>query len=706
MNPEQDRLADLRSVSALLLERYVPSPDADAWLTAGYRLCETDLGVLAMLGPNGVGVADVRAATHRASIDPVCLLLAGLQGHVREQNLKVAIGLPPAARDLPLLLAASAVLADTLARALSPDDRATGVLVVTPDLSIRGQYLNLYVGNECLDDAKPGTRLKASGDREILRPWMQSAQSRARRGTSRDRAARVAKRQSADSGVCFFRPSGPLPQHLAFRPGMLVLDLRYARWVQRAGDLAAWAGAAFGGPQIALYTLGDSDTWGALQDAGFSDFPLDHAAIQESLAQTPMRGFQSGSIDWQVAAAAEFTDRRHRVSLVSGNQAIDRALVGIGELLHRYRDHESLDLHRARWLLATLTQVPVPIEWYERAAVNAGRSTLRRMIERLGNLDRGSDIPASVIGTLKMYLEQVRAGLQADNPRVGALREQLATIHARPAVGDTLVLVRDRTMQQAMTSWLLLEGTQNEPWAEGVSVVACADYAPMANTRVATIVINGAFPRRYRWIAGAALAEEVIFLLYSHEMDIVERQLEYVYGGGHIRSRSSQVGRVLGSNINPTLPQGPGRLIIPVLRLDKPQKIATAVNEPEGDEYRLENLASMLEELTLPPVTSEAQFSLQDKDEPSEDFDDSTDVEQVECLRFEAESRMRGPGTVWIPVDGTVEIIRTSAKDSLLRVATNEVTVGDVMVLGGNENREGLFERMVSLADEQPERKG
>ena len=89
------------------LSPHVFPSSSPMWLASLGCTVTDDVGALALLGPGGLRV---RGSTHRLNPDAFALSLASLASTGRGTNLKLALGLPPGARHLVLLIAATNVL--------------------------------------------------------------------------------------------------------------------------------------------------------------------------------------------------------------------------------------------------------------------------------------------------------------------------------------------------------------------------------------------------------------------------------------------------------------------------------------------------------------------------------------------------------------------------------------------------------------------
>ncbi|MCA1630071.1 MAG: hypothetical protein LC774_07000, partial [Acidobacteria bacterium] len=273
---------------------------------------------------------------------------------------------------------------DVLLRCANQNTEVGGkVLVISPDLDVRSRYCDLYVQSNPLDNAYPGSRMLPTGDIISLQ---------------RDRDI------THSNGVCFFLPGLQLPKKIYFTPSMILLDLRYARWSKRSLDLVSWATKIKGkAGLLALYSIGDRDTYSALNKNNFIDLPFDHAAIATCIERVQRHSSPQKelSVDWRIGDAPAYLKRKHEIIKIQNGDSVSELVSKLGGLLDEHSRVESPDLNRARWLLAMFSQIPVPLVWYEQAARSLGRSTLRRMISYLGIKSRHLQGLGAVMQTLR-----------------------------------------------------------------------------------------------------------------------------------------------------------------------------------------------------------------------------------------------------------------------------------------------------------------
>lgn len=667
-----------------------------------------DLGVLALLGPGGVSIAGVDSRA-RIVPDSSTVYLTALADSVRATGTRLAIGLPPFGRHLPLLFAVTSLLADTLkifAQSGGGRTHAGGVLVITHDLELRSRYCDVRVGMEAFDDTYPGSRLLPDGRRVMLRPGLNPV---------------------GNSGVCFFLPPVSLPQKINFTPSLIVLDLRYSQWPLRSRDLSRWAMSidARAGV-VALYTIGDQDTRASLGDARYCDVPFDHAAIATCATRVSriVPSALDGPIEWGLSEAPERLARAHVISDVQNSTDIEQLLTDLSQLLDEHQHSDNLDLQRATWILAVARQMPVPMIWYEEAARTLGRSPLKRLIERLGSMSRDERQLGPVVQTVRMGLQRLYDRLDHMNPRADAMRSQIAKVSVQAGERGVLVLVRDRTVERALRNWLTLDAFSSVDWIQRVTVSSCTTYARNAARRFEVALVNGALPRRYRWIAGASLGDTVHFIAYSEEVPFIDAQLLDVYGEPAIRRRATQRAGAIGAL--------PGASSVSTIKTDHPDdnvhalRVVRPARRPEpGDvaherpakprRVTREELAREWQELAQVKIAKKAEAAARGAawlEDPGDDevpgvpvggdADHGDHGEPTECFRFDVMSRTRGSGVIWFPRDHVIEFMRPTESDDIQRDVARALSVGDVVLRVDEGGRSSVFDHIVELAESQP----
>jgi hypothetical protein len=689
---------------------YEPSPDAPVWMEVFASGAHADLGVLALLGPGGVSVAGIDGSA-RVVPDPSTLYIAAFTDGARATGRRLAVGLPPFGRHLPLLFAVTALLADKLETFVrdSASSRA-GVLVITPDLEIRSRYCDVRIGAEPLDHTYPGSRLRPDGTRLMLSPEAE---------------------RTANSGVCFFLPQIALPTRIEFAPALIILDVRYGQWTRRTHDLARWASSIDQrAGVVALYTIGDPEARAALTEARYTDLPLDHTAIATCASRVSRvsGSHSSSSIEWTLAEAPGYLARKHRIVEITDCTEVERLLTDLAQLLDEFQGTDNLDLQRATWILAVLRQMPVPMIWYEEASRSLGRAPLRRLIGRLGNLSRDDRGAGAVVQTVRMGLQRLYERLEQANPRAETVKRQLEELRTITLASDIVVVVRDRTVERALKSWIAVGAFPDADWLQQVTVLACPAYVRSATHRFGAALINGAFPRRYRWIAGASLASDVRFIAYEQETRFIEAQLLDIYGATAIRQRAVRRIQVLTGS-SPAAPSagmsgkgnGKADVVLPELQIIRPPR-RPDVDEAAKDKTRKlravtrEELAKEWEQLQRTKAAEGAKAEARrlvgfedpgGEDAPgvsgSNDDGSADDGESSECLRIDVVSRTRGSGVMWLAPEYVVEFIRPGEGDDILRNVSRTLTPGDVVLRVDEEGRASVFDHVVELAEGQPQ---
>src|SRR5205823_3676929 len=109
---------------------------------------------------------------------------------------------------------------------------------------------------------------------------------------------------------------------------------------------------------------------------------LDHMAVTEVASVCGSASTAAGSLDLSILPSTKFLQRTHELILIPDYET-EKLLADARQIISAEKRADDPGLNRARWILATLAQMPVPVTWYERTARDLGRSTLKRLVDRL-----------------------------------------------------------------------------------------------------------------------------------------------------------------------------------------------------------------------------------------------------------------------------------------------------------------------------------
>jgi len=521
------------------------------------------------------------------------------------------------------------------------------------------------------------------------------------------------KARLTDEGVCFFLPSLALPTSVTIDPDLVILDMRFARWVKRVPDLCRWARALWKqAGLVAIYTTGDRETAVSLNTAGFSEFPFDHRAIETCVQKCTRPHPETAvcSVDWRLGDAAPALSRTHEIHGLIAPK-IDTLVADIIGVLEQHRDKASPDLNRARWLLATLCSLPVPTAWYDSTAAEIGRFTFTKLIDSLGARSRFEEGLGAVAQTLKLLFSELLAEMKKENPRCHPLTTLLKDLANDDEMHAIHILTRDKTSARALDTWLSVAACPGESWLEKTEIYACGSYSPVPIAGLGTVVC-GPFPRRYRWLAGASLGNAVHFLAYGHETEIVRQQLEVVYAQNGAEARCRQRDQAVSAMLNcridtDTAHESP----IASLRLKVPPG-ETRGTAREGAPAAATSLSGLGDQWTTSQKVVEPSLKREEPtwyadpgdDDPDSEFEvAAADPEVLKtCVLITVRSCADGRGTVVLPRDAAIDCVRLSVDEELRRVSAGDLKQGDVILLLGATKRAGVFETIVDLAERQP----
>lgn len=687
------------------LSSYLPEEGSPEWFSQLAKLTLRTYGVSSLLGPSGINANISDNQRSRIQLDSMAVYLAGLADRTRMSGQKIAVGCPPIARHLPLMLATSAVCANTLDNYINQKKLPHhGVLVISYDLDVRSKYCDLFIQSTQIDEAYPGSRLRPSGDLVAL--------------------SRIESRKKHE-GVCFYLPFGTPPNHIRLDPGLVILDLRHPRATKKAIEILKWVNEFDKKVGIlGIYWIGDIETQKQLIEMGYIDLPIDQSAIATSLTKTKTKELQKNNVivDWETSTAPSYLSRKHELIHVKNADDIETILSDIGKMLNTKSGLSNPDLNRSRWIFAILTTLPVPLIWYEMAARSLGRFTLHRLISWLGKGNINSDL-APLIQSIRMQFEKLYEILNKSNPRKEALLDIFDKLIRENEEDSSkiLLLTRDKTIQRAVQTWLEMEVFPKKDTLVNLDVKACSEYIPDNNYKYKESIIIGSFPRRQRWLANANLGQVVNFLLYRHEKNIIEQQLLGVYGESARNYRRKKREEAIQSlsqikNNNQDYQDSP----IPPLELTGQENFALQKPNTASDKPIVLNGLDKLAEAWAEKQRILAEENLKEQETQWEEdmfSDDSPDdlvlnddqsvnywgVSETDCIKVEVESSIRGTGIIWLYVDDIIECIRPTSSEDIIRITPRSLKLHDIMIRFEEGTRGSLFDRIIELAEGQPE---
>ena len=678
--------------------------EAPEWLFALEKVCESDLGMLALASPTGVNVGESSRSSDRLWPDLPCMLMAGLAGRIRDRKKRVAVGLPPKARDIPLFLACTTVLRNVFSSDDSSLSRgARGVLVVSPDVSLRSKYCDLYVGTEHIDASFPGSRMLYTGKLQTLNASALSQNV---------------------SGVCFFLPHRrTMPTKIAIIPDLVIMDLRYSRLATKSDEIVSWV-CAFKSKVgvIALYTCGDRITKSSLMRARFHDFPFDHVGIDTCLRYNRFIP-STESLDIELAAAPKALERRHTIQPVSLPKEAGKTISDLISVLDEHRKENNVEINRVRWIFSVYCQLAVPLVWYENSARDRGRWVPKNVVKRIGSSTHDVGRVGPVLQTLRILLQQLDNLLEAENPKAAALAGLLAATSTY--LSDErrmLLLVRDEVMQNALSSWLSVSEFPGEGWLEHVDVVAASNYQNFANNTYEYFVSPGSLHYRYRWILGGSIGSDAQFCVYPHELSIVEAQIRQFYDFKYLDYRASARIETVRQLTDMQLASEGGcqsdyprlELTVPSIATPQPKPTKKKLERVSGFEDLLSVVRKREQEAEMERaglyIDSDTTFECVPEAEcleiSAEDVDGTLQDEfGVSCHRIEVRSDTGTRGTMWLADNGFVEFIHPETPDELIRQTPNQLSIGDILLVVDQRSQLGVFERLIEISENNPKMK-
>lgn len=727
-------------------------PEASEWLRDLAKAFRTDLGLLALHGRSGLAEQLPGQPLIRVPLCAADNLILLLTHNAIQARQHLGIAIPPGTVMMPMLIMCKTLLGDLLNQQemLGNADRPLGInergglLVVSPDAEMRVRYFSMRVGSESIVTSYPACRMRPDGSVTTV-------------------SARQANASMKQFSVCFFlahQKQMPNPSEIAFKPAVVILDLTHDHWIERMSEVIEWCIQLqdIKGEQailIAILPFGDRLSKDAVNSHGISIFPLDSAGILEivdgfaPITPSADKFEREASRAWSfsVYASEKPLDRKHTIYHVPDEAAADvlvtikyiyQALNSMNEkLVHR-------DLRLAGWLVGTLMQLPIPIQWYEQHAFLMGnRLTLKKLISGIGN-NAGGTLHLSlapILQSLRGQLDLLYTRLSTANPKSEAFLRYYRE-HLQPFLVDdknVALLTRNDVVARALWPWLLSEGISAEQHPHlRVLTYKQVDGREMLDHMIAT----GSWPSRYRWQIGGRLGRTMDFLLYRGEEDQLEQQMRSFYGAGarsfFERTRFSMLQSFGGLS---NAPKSDGQhadqpnLDFTILgdsdRVDEfAQQTMIPYEHPKEVDADLKSLFDLVllapttltpaplvnhvhkEELIQTHLLRWRDDSFHDSGEqPELDRDDELipiggPTESCVLLKVQITSTKATAEKaqyLYLNNEGATECyIPGQDDDNLNRIANNEIESGFILIRTDQEDRQTLFDQIVQLADAQP----
>ncbi|MDD5070509.1 MAG: DrmE family protein [Candidatus Omnitrophica bacterium] len=683
---------------------YIPKKDCPGWLNRLGFISKDDIGIQILLSSTGVTLNSLEGSL-RLMPEALSVYLAGLTAKARSLKGRFSVGLPPFGRDISLFLACTSVLSKIIERHQRLKVNNRGVLIISTDLRIRSLYCDLFIQKEPLDIAFPGSRLLPNGE---IQPLGKST-------------------HKIFSGVCFFLPHRKiLPNRISIKPDIILLDLRYGRLNSKVEDLVGWiTKLKLPSGILSLYTIGDRVSRAILRKHDFCDFPLDHCGIQTCRSNVKQKiiGLNSSSIDLSLMEAVNALSRQHIVKNISLNPELKSTMSNLAVFFKEHNDNNHIELNRLRWLFAIYSQIPTPMVWYENIARGRGRWLPKNVIKRIGSNTRDIGNLGPVLQTFRAHFKLLDSLYEKSNPKAEELKQLILSLAKKISRDERLlVLVRDETMENALSSWLSLSEFMGEAWLSYIDVIACKKYIQYSNQKYKYFISSGSLHYKYRWILGGNIGQFLYFLTYPHEVDIVKHQIEQFYDRDILNLRADRRRKAIGYSGSDTGKQE--NLQYPKLNIDIVG--AYAPTQPTGKAKSKKQLGSFDDLWESFKVQEE--LNKQNKEEAVDDFqnicedtmgeddiEESTstlalkeieqfayDADGVKCFKLTVYSKLRGKGQIWVNENAYVEYIRPSDSMELFRNGPEQLKNGDLFLIVDENQQSGIFERLIEIADSSP----
>jgi hypothetical protein len=692
-----------------------PNNGSPGWLSAASDLALTDPGVLAALGPGKLSCLSSGHVRTSLCLDGPGVIAAAVAVSSARRGHQLAFAVAPGARDLPLFVAAVAILGDTVRDALLPEPKHAGFLIVSSDLELRAKYCTLQIASESIDAAYPGLRLSTSGRAELI---------------DTKRAASEARR-----GVCFMYPTKTLPASVSLNPGYVIVDLRYGRESKRAYDIVAWTSKMFPHAGIlALYTTGDTWTESELSRVLAASFVFDHQAVatcKNQLRKATARGdaeTNAFTLNAAFGDSLKYLERHNEIRYLDNSEHLERLFSSLHTTLFGGMDYRDPAVRRAMWLYSTLRDFPIPLKYYERAAQAAGKYTLKRMIDGLRQLLRMPKLGPLVQSLGVLYIELYKALLNESLRANGLLNSIEDAFLSQDE--EIVLLCKDATAAAALDLWLTDNFGSELQLLSRVSAIKFADAWLLQRRNVGVSILSGVLPAQHRWLYGANLGRTAIHLCAPSQATALKRALntplDPLINGRYVNSRYSTLSKLLGHQIPGT---GKDSTLRQINLTGEPD--AMSAGETNGAEtpntaagyiraqeprqkhklrtigHGLESLSALLTDSQPEKTPEPIVEKLPDAPRALFEDDDPDDCASSESRRARAVIGVRDSQRVRLYLDEqrTYEVISHGESAGIAYLSPGQLSPGDILLLTDSIGRLSVFDQMLSIIEGAPKLK-
>jgi hypothetical protein len=490
---------------------------------------------------------------HLHWLDRVSLLLIR-QAYLQKHSLALCYPVPVC--NLPVLAAAQLLIHDFARN--RPGNLS--VLLISPRMEVREQYLNLHIRRESLARVLPLARIRADGEPTILSPDGGVV-------TPHPRLYHLSRPYLLDD---------PWPKGI----GAVIIDHADGTFNERVTQIHDIAARS----RIPVVIHLCADPFAAfletLARAGIPAWVWDHYGLAAEFGEQIAQGgnithhpFGVSSYQFQhIAAGIDYSLLvcRHPVFEAAAGRVWD----DLGTLQRALSNRTSLGAHRALraayGIYYALLQMQVPLAVYEEEARNLwGLHPIHRRIADLEIFisqfrDEAPELGEIYWPSLLLDLKEMQEALLAGNPKYDTLVQALQGARSRqkrlsivcPNQATRRMLQLCLRAREGLQLGNLTEQADDQP----IRLVTYSELGTLASSDV--IIFPGQFSYSRRQYALTAAGAEVAFLAYSDEADRIEQQLASIHHLlAHLASpeRHAVVWSVLapaGYNAPP-----PGRLI-------------------------------------------------------------------------------------------------------------------------------------------------
>lgn len=337
-----------------------------------------------------------------------------------------------------------------------------------------------------------------------------------------------------------------LPEKCSLNPNITIIDLMPFKHRNKLDKLINWAeNIAKSNLLFVLSPLGDNEIDKALEQYEFNIIPIDSYFIEEVTNNFTANNNKEATNKTHCWSINELNNpyKDFHISVIKDCKDIERLVIRILELIES-AEHKVEGLprpfHRLKTITFDLLNMVVPLYWYERERELQKKPTLMSLIERASNsvpltehekIVFNNTLPAAVHEIIALY--QLIEGME-NTPKGICLKNSLVNANTNINKKYT-ILVGDNVTKSLLPQWLRQALYKERELLRRITISTLNEYHQEKISDIdielenKSIINIGCWQRKYYDLLWDDKTEEILFITFEMEAEIVRKQINAQY---------------------------------------------------------------------------------------------------------------------------------------------------------------------------------